>query len=296
MNSFQKTFAASSAILAAILIPSFAQAQSIPADLTKMLEKKFGERQNIIVKVDPEGKHEKGQVGPYIYVDYFNLANASPLGGAAKRVRKFCVKEKKGTWTQLAQIVPDQTLEPATLTIAGDAKTRTFTANEILNVLNASSWPESHAKKYEKLSRENKLGVFSCNDPENQPYWTIAIIPNVDYRTKTGLAGETLYKKAIAIQPMVISEMENTLVAVRQYKAYANAKEEKEKQEKANARESYVATLDVGTETNCGMIIGKRGEIFEIDLKSHLARASGKSTAWVKADKLESKWKHCYLN
>jgi len=228
MNFFNKSFLASSAIVAALLMPSFSQAQFIPDDLTKMLEKKFGERLNIVVKFSPDGKHEKANLGPYIYTGYFNLTDDSPLGRAAKRVRKFCEKEKQGTWTQLAEIVPGQTLEPATLTIAADAQTRTFTASEILSVLNASrrpkshatNWPKNHAKKYEKLSRENKLGVFSCNDPENQPYWTIAIIPNIGYRTRTGISGEVLYKKAVAIQPMVISEMENTLKAINQYQAY----------------------------------------------------------------------------
>lgn len=271
------------------LLPATVYAQSIPPELAKELEKKFSKR--VLTTLDHMATDiKKDNIGPYVFEDYFNLANASPLGGAAKRVRKYCEKEQEGTFNQTALILPEYKLSTDPISIVDKGQTLSVSAEELYFMARTKSfWPRSHALKYEKLSREKKLGVFNCKDTAGSILWSVAIIPDTYYKTKTGLAGEPLYKKQISVVPLdaeTITAHKKALVSLRSKKAADEQEANNAAAMVKSKANNFQATADVGMVTNCGMIIQNRRPIFEIDLKSSVARRSGKSTAWVKADDL----------
>ena len=282
------------------IFPVQANAQSLPPELAKELEKKYSPRKPIVVEYTQNG-FKTDDRGPFVAENFFNLRNASPLGKPAKRVRKYCEKEQSGTFTQTAKILPNYALSQDPISVTHNGQTLSISAADIYfmsRTLNKPTgeksendgWPGSHFRKYEKLSREEKLGVFTCSDEAGAVLWTAAIIPDQYYkRGQSILQDDIIWKKQISILPL---DAEIAAIAKGAKTSYDSVKAQRE-QDNANAQavnesniDNFRATADVGMETNCGMIIQNRRPIFEVDLKSSVARRSGKSTAWIKTEDL----------
>lgn len=282
------------------ILPVQANAQSVPPELAKELTKKYSPPSRIVVEYTQNGV-KMDEVGPFVAENFFNLSNAGPLGKPAKRVRKYCVKKQAGTFTQTAKILPNYALSQDPISFTDQGQNLSISAADIYfmsRTLNKPTgkksgndgWPESHFRKYEKLSREEKLGVFTCSDTAGTILWSVAIIPDQYYkRAQSILQGDVLWEKQISILPL---NAETVAIAKRVKTSYnsvkANAAQDRaDAQAKTSSEiDTFRATADVGMETTCGMIIQNRRPIFEVDLKSSVARASGKSTAWIKTDDL----------
>jgi len=290
-----------------VVLPTQVFAQSLPSELAKELAKKYTPRKAIVTEYTQNGhKTQKNSAefsGPFVAKNVFNLANASLLGKPAKRVRKYCEKEQSGTFNQTSLIFPNYSLSQDPVSITDKGQTFSVSADELYVMARTlkpwvgdrpskikAGWPRSHTLKYEKLSREEKLGVFNCSDAAGSILWSVAIIPDQYYTTKPSiLEGDVLYDKQISILPLDAETITKHKAAQASLEARAVQNEQDTQNKKAQIQasaERFRATADVGSETNCGMIIQSRGRIFEVDLKSSIAKSTGKSTAWVKADDL----------
>jgi len=266
------------AISAFLAMPDASQAQDIPEALHKNLKKKYKTQMKVAVDYE-SGRFVTEPIGVYIFRDFFNDVNASPLGRATKRVRKFCEEEQSGVFNQIAKIQPNYTLSVDPITFQSDGKTHSYAAKDLFKYSYASDWPAMHEERYLRLSNvKGKLGIFSCQDVRS-------------YTKTKGLGDTTLFKKDIVLLPLDVKNFE----AIKASQELVEQVEERFKNEKNQERSDFESSLDIGSETSCGMVIGKRGSIFEIDLKPSAARSSGKSVAWLKVDKIEQKGAGCRL-
>jgi len=282
------------------IFPVQANAQSVPPELAKELTKKYSPPSRIAVEYTQDGV-KMDEVGPFVAENFFNLSNASPLGKPAKRVRKYCEKEQAGIFTQTAKILPNYALSQDPISITDQGQNLSISAADIYfmsRTINKpigkksgnDGWPEAHFLKYEKLSREEKLGVFTCSDTAGTVLWSVAIIPDQYYkRAQSILKGDILWEKQISILPLDAE----TIAIAKKVKSSYNSVQANAAQDRADAKaqtlseiDNFRTKADVGMETNCGMIIQNRRPIFEVDLKSSVARVSGKSTAWIKTEDL----------
>lgn len=299
---FTKFSVISAAAVFALAAPT--NAQSIPDDLHKELEKKFSKRTLMASEYIKSG-YKTRPLGPYIYDNYITRLGAGKLGGAAKRVRKYCEEKQKGNFVQTAQIQPNYSLSQDPITITDDGQTFSLTANDIYFLTqtlgsrkgkkgtfaenNTEGWPGAHTFFYEKLSKDEKLGIFNCQDSDGMILWSMAIIPSHRYSAEQGLSGNTLYKKDIAALPLDAETLSVYQNATTSFDGRTVQEEQDRVVEAAAVKsvtENFRLTADVGSESHCGMIIQKRSSIFEVDLNAIPARDSGKSTAWIKREDL----------
>jgi len=313
-----KSISKYSVIAAIALVAAPSYAQSIPIELDIELSKKFSHRTLAASEFNKEdGKVSTDYLGPYIYKNYITRLGAGKLGGAEKRIRKYCEEEQDGSFIQTAKILPEYQLSEDPITITDDDKTFSVTANDIYFLTgalnspngkdgsfarnNTEGWPGEHTFYYEKLSEKGKLGVFKCEAAGGSVLWSMAIIPNHHYTAEQGMSGNTLYKKQIAALPLDAETLENykgAMASLGERTAFREQEAATQAAEAKSAAESFRATADVGSESHCGMIIQKRASIFEVDLKATPARESGKSTAWIKRENLypEGSGEICRIN
>jgi len=197
--------------------------------------------------------------------------------------------------------------------VNSEGKSLSITSDEIFRMVRAT-WPQKNQgnhykwsgqaeRKYLKLSRQERLGIFTCANSAGLPLWSVAILPDQYIKSKPDpiLKGEIIYEKQISILPLDAETIENhrgAMASIEEVKRQIAG----EKQQAALDRDSRISNLrstaNVGTETSCGLIIQKRGTLVEVDLKAKYARNSGKDTAWLKVEDLlpDESREYCQLN
>ncbi len=310
------------ALLLGVGTPTMAVAEpDRPSDLQQFLAKRFKQGWGVFGviasvipgKLDPEsiaGMEGRKADGSYWTSVFFNGSNIRMFDDPRNALAKFCASSGRTLKAvQPYALAPKQGLAFFSTKLAdGNGP---FLVPEDMPGRWVMSPPDGHFSVQRETYSGNSsamaagidargaLGVFSCLDVQGAPAWHVAILPTTagdwrqigDWQLSTGNRAVMLSVREV--DRALVARVEATVDRRRQgEKSVADAKALKDAVRRTDgearaakalpALQTFQAAVKIGDETSCGLVLGVRGPLVEVQVPAAVNLENGATRLFVK--------------